>query len=230
MEKGITTMKDGFWYKVSLKAVPFVFVWLIRIWFSTCRLRVHGQEYMDQIKATKNPAIASFWHYGVLYVLYFFRKESGVAMVSASRDGEYISRIVEKLGNETVRGSRKKGGMQAVIKLIRAVRAGKNAILVADGSQGPPRIVQAGSLILASKTGVPVLPLSWSCNRYKRFGSWDGTALPLPFSKVDFFYGEPLFVPPELQDEQLEEYRLELEKRLNVLYTKAWALQGKKEH
>jgi lysophospholipid acyltransferase (LPLAT)-like uncharacterized protein len=207
-----------------------IFVGLIRTWFATCRLTVHGQEHMDRAKAAGTAVIGSFWHYGVLFVLYFFRNESGVAMVSASRDGEYISRIVERLGNETVRGSRKKGGMQAIIKLIRAVREGRNAILVADGSQGPARIVQAGSLMLASKTGAPVLPLSWSCSRYKRFGSWDTTALPLPFSRVDFFYGEPLPVPPDLTEEQLEEYRLILEQRLNDLYAQAWGLYGKTEH
>jgi lysophospholipid acyltransferase (LPLAT)-like uncharacterized protein len=223
-------MKDGLMYKVSLRVVPFLFVWLIRGWFSTCRLTLHGGEHMDRLKAAGTAVIGSFWHYGVLFVLYFFRDESGVAMVSASRDGEYISRIVERLGNESVRGSRKKGGMQAIMKLIRAVRDGRNAILVADGSQGPARIVQAGTLMLASKTGAPVLPLLWSCNRYKRFGSWDGTALPLPFSRIDFFYGVPLLVPPTLTDEQLEEYRLELEKRLNDLYAQAWALHGKTEH
>jgi lysophospholipid acyltransferase (LPLAT)-like uncharacterized protein len=223
-------MKDGFWYNVSLRLVPWVFEWLIRLWFSTCPLTIHGQEHRDGIKAAGSPLIASFWHYGVLYVLYFFREESGVAMVSASRDGEYISRIVERLGNRTVRGSRRKGGMQAIIKLIREVRAGHNTILVADGSQGPARVAQAGTVLLASHTGVPVLPLAWSCSRHIRFGSWDGTALPLPFSRVDFFYGEPLLVPPGLKEQELEEYRLELEKRLNLLYSKAWALQGKDEH
>ncbi len=223
-------MKNGFWYKISLHIVPFLFVWLIRIWFGTCRLTVHGQEYMDTIKASGAAGIGSFWHYGVLFILYFFRHESAVAMVSASRDGEYISRIVERLGNETVRGSRKKQGMQAIIKLIRAVREGKNAILVADGSQGPARVVQAGSLMLAAKTGAPILPLAWSCTHYKRFNSWDGTVLPLPFSKVDFFYGKPLWVPPDLSDEQLEEYRLTLERRLNDLYAQAWGLHGKTEH
>lgn len=223
-------MKDGVVYRLSLRVIPFVFVWLLRAWFSTCRLRVHGGEHMDRAKAAGIPVIGSFWHYAVLYVLYFFRNESGVAMVSASRDGEYISRIVEKLGNATVRGSRKKGGMQAIVKLIRAVREGRNAILVADGSQGPARIVQAGCLLLASKTGAPVLPLLWSCSRYKRFGSWDGTALPLPFSRIDFFYGEPLPVPPNLEEGQLEEYRLTLEQRLNDLYAQAWGLYGKTEH
>jgi len=223
-------MKDGFWYKISLQAVPFIFVWLLRAWFGTCRVTVHGQEFMDHIKKAGAPAIGSFWHYGVLYILYYFRGESAVAMVSASRDGEYVSRIVEKLGNQTVRGSRKKGGMQAIIKLIRAVREGHNAVLVADGSQGPARVVQAGSLMLASHTGTPVLPMAWSCSRYKRFGSWDGTALPLPFSRIDFFYGDPLLVPPDLKDNELEDYRLELEKRLNALYAQAWALHGKVEH
>lgn len=223
-------MKDGLLYNLSLHAVPFFFVWLIRIWFGTCRVTIHGQEHMDRLKAKKAPVIGSFWHYGVLYILYFFRGESGVAMVSASRDGEYVSRIVEKLGNQTVRGSRKKGGMQAIIKLIRAVREGHNAILVADGSQGPARVAQAGSLMLASHTGAPVLPMAWSCSRYKRFGSWDGTALPLPFSRIDFFYGAPMQVPPDLKGDDLEKYRLELEKRLNMLYAQAWTLHGKVEH
>lgn len=223
-------MKDGFWYKVSLRAVPSLFVWLIRAWFGTCRQTVHGQEVMDRLRATGRPFIGSFWHYGVVYILYFFRGQSGVAMVSASRDGEYISRIVEKMGNRTVRGSRRKGGMQAIIRLIRGVREGHNAILVADGSRGPARMAQAGSIMLASHTGVPVLPMAWSCSRYKRFSSWDGTVLPLPFARIDFFYGEPLHVRPDLKDNDLEEYRLELEKRLNALYTQAWALHGKVEH
>ncbi|HID03684.1 MAG TPA: hypothetical protein EYP18_10825, partial [Desulfobacterales bacterium] len=113
---------------------------------------------------------------------------------------------------------------------IRNMRDGRNAGIVADGSQGPARVVQAGSIVLSSRAGVPILPMVWSCNRYKRFGSWDGTALPLPFSKIDFFYGEPLIVPPKIKSEEMEKQRLILENRLNNLYAKAWALQDKTEH
>lgn len=221
-------MKDGFWYKISLSVVPLVFVWLTRIWFSTCRVVTHGQEHRLQVEP--GPVVGSFWHYTILYLFYHVRADTAVAMVSASRDGEYISRVAQLFGHSTVRGSRGKGGGTAVKNLIRALRAGRNVALVADGSQGPARVAQAGPVILASHTGAPVLPMLWSCNRYKRFGSWDGTALPLPFSRVDFFYGEPFFVPPKLQDEQVEEYRLVLEQRLNDLYAQAWALQGKVVH
>ncbi len=223
-------MKDGALYQLSLRVLPFVFVWLTRIWFSTCRITTHGQHYRDQIDASGKPAIASFWHYTILFIFYYMRKDSGVAMVSASKDGEYISRVANKLGYSTVRGSRKKGGLQAIKSLVRHMRAGQNAAIVADGSQGPARVVQAGCIVLASRAGVPVLPMLWSCNRYKRFGSWDGTVLPLPFSKIDFFYGEPLYVPPKIKSEDVEGYRLILENRLSDLYDEAWALHGKKEH
>jgi len=223
-------MKDGFLYQASLRVAPVIYIWLTRIWFSTCRTKTHGQKYCDQIDSTNKPVVASFYHYTILFVFYFLPKGPGVGMVSASKDGEYVSRIVNKLGYETVRGSRRKGGLGAIKSLIRHMRAGQNAAIVADGSQGPARVVQAGCIVLASRTGNPVLPMLWSCNRYKRFGSWDGTALPLPFSKVDFFYGEPLHVPPKIKSEEVEKYRLILEKRLNDLYTVAWALQDKKEH
>lgn len=223
-------MKDGFWYRVSLRVVPFIFVWLTCIWFFTCRIQTHGQIYRDQIDARQAPAVASFWHYTILFIFYFMRKDDAVAMVSGSKDGEYISRVANKMGHATVRGSRKKGGLQAIKSLIRYMRKGQNAAIVADGSQGPARVVQAGSIVLASRTGAPVLPMLWSCNRYKRFDSWDGTALPLPFSKIDFFYGEPLFVPQKIQSDEIEKYRMILENRLNDLYTKAWALHGKIEH
>lgn len=223
-------MREGLLYRFSLRVVPVLFLWLSAILFNTCRIRVHGQRYWDEIEAGQKPAIGSFWHYSIFFSMYFMRKKGGVAMVSASSDGEFVARIVRKMGYETVRGSRKKGGVRAIKALIRHMREGRNAAIVADGSQGPARVVQAGSIVLSSRAGVPILPMLWSCSRYKRFGSWDGTALPLPFSKIDFFYGEPLHVPPKIKSEELENYRVILENRLNDLYNAAWALQGKKEH
>ena len=223
-------MKDGFLYQVSLRVAPSLVVWIASVLFATCRIKTHGQEYRSQLDARDVPFIASFWHYTFFFVFYYLRKDHGVVMVSASRDGEYISRVARKFGFRTVRGSRKKGGLKAIKSLIRSMRDGRNSGIVADGSQGPPRVVQAGCIVLASRAGVPILPMLWSCDRYKRFGSWDGTALPRPFSQIDFFYGEPLDVPPKIKADEIEEYRVDLEERLNDLYGKAWALHGKSEH
>lgn len=217
-------------YRMALRLVPMIFHGLIFLLFCTYCVKVHGQKYWDQIERSGNPAVGSFWHYSVFFSLYFMRKKSGVAMVSPSKDGEFVSRIVQGLGYETVRGSRNRGGLQAIKSLIRHMRNGKNAAIVADGSQGPARVVQAGCILLASRAKAPVLPFLWSCSRYKRFSSWDGTVLPLPFSQVDFFYGEPLDVPEKIKKDEVEKYRLILEQRLNDLYDEAWALHGVREH
>ena len=222
--------EDGLLYRISLRLAPPLVAWLTRVWFATCRIRVHGAEHrFDTLGAGRN-IVASFWHYTMLFVFYQLRRDSAVVMVSASRDGEYIARLAEEFGFSTARGSRNNRGMRALKDLLRAAAAGSNSAIVADGSQGPPRIAQPGVILLASRTGVPILPLTWSASRYIAISSWDRTAIPKPFSRVDFLYGEPLYVPPDLKDEGIEEYRLQLEARLNELYSRAWRLHGREEH
>ena len=223
-------MKDGALYRVSLRLLPFLVLWLIRIWFGTCRMRVHGQIHRQALAERAVPVIGVFWHYGLFPVLRVLSHERGTIMVSSSRDGEYISRLLTRLGFETVRGSRNRGGVQALKGLMRALRAGRNVGLVADGSKGPARVVQPGAILLASRTGAPILPMVCSCSRYIRFGSWDGTILPLPFSRIDFFFGEPIRLEKDLGTDEVERERLRLEDELNQLYVRAWFMHGKNEH
>jgi hypothetical protein len=69
-----------------------------------------------------------------------------------------------------------------------------------------------------------------AASRYFAVKSWDKTIIPKPFSRIDFYYGEPLFVPQKVKPEELEDYRLHLEQRLNELYKKAWGRYGKISH
>lgn len=174
--------------------------------------------------------MGTFWHYGFLYSFFHNRKEKVIAMVSGSKDGEYISRFVGKFGIPTVRGSRNRGGIAALKGMIRGMKNGYSAGIVGDGSQGPARVLQAGCIVLASRSGAPVVPMGWSCNRYLSFKSWDRTAIPYPFSTIEFFYGEPIQIPPKLSPEEIESYRKVVEARLNMLYEQSWAMHGKTEH
>ena len=224
-------MKDeGLLYQLSLRLVPVLFSWLMRLWLGTCRVRIHGSEHLEAVLAAGKPVVATFWHYAVIMIFYQMRHYSGVAMISSSRDGEYLARLVARFGFGTVRGSRNRKGVQALKDLVKAMQAGKNGIVVADGSQGPPMIVQPGSILLASRSGAAILPICWSASRYLTIRSWDRTAIPHLFSQVEYFFGEPLEVPADLKSEGLEEYRLLLEQRLKGLYEEAWAQQGRTGH
>ncbi|MCF6289961.1 MAG: lysophospholipid acyltransferase family protein [Desulfobacterales bacterium] len=220
-----------FLYKASLAVAPPLFSAIIRTLFLTCRTEVFGNEHRQRCRAA-GPYIVAFWHYGTYYNILQDQDEAMVGMVSNSRDGEYMARFLERNGFTTVRGSRgrDKGGLKALLKMVLEVKQGKVGVIVADGSQGPVRVVQPGAIILAGRTGAPVLPMAWAANRYHAFGTWDRSILPLPFARIALGYGEPLYVEPGIRGKALEQKRLELEKRLNDLYTGLWQRFGRKGH
>lgn len=223
-------MKEGILHNLLLRVVPPTLYWLMRLWFGSCRVILHNEENCFKPDEKDQRGIASFWHYSIIYILYHMRKYSATAMVSSSKDGEYLARLAERFGFATVRGSRNNKGVEGLKSMLRAVRDGSNAAIVADGSQGPPRIVQAGTLLLASRTGAPIIPMVCAASRYFTVNSWDRTIIPKPFSRIDFYYGEPFFVPAKVKPDELEGYRLHLEQRLNELYEKAWGRYGKTAH
>lgn len=151
-------------------------------------------------------------------------------MVSASDDAEFVARILARQGVESVRGSRNRGGVSALKGLIDLMRKGCNAVIVADGSKGPARIMQAGAVLLAGKAAAPVLPIVVAADRYWAFRSWDRTLLPKPFARLDLWYGDLMAVPENARSEDIERCRLEMEHRLNDLYVRAWGEFGKKSH
>ena len=223
-------MTEGKLNDLLLRIVPLTFAWLMRLWFRSCRVTLHNQENCFRPEEKDKAGIASFWHYSIIYILYHMRKYSATAMVSASRDGDYLARLAEELDFETVRGSRNSKGVEGLKGMLRAIRKGNSAAIVADGSQGPPRIVQPGAILLAARTGAPIIPMVFAASSYFTIKSWDRTIIPKPFSRIDFYYGEPIFVAAKLKPEEVEEYRSHLEERLNELYGKAWGQYEKIAH
>ncbi|TKB09055.1 lysophospholipid acyltransferase family protein [Desulforhopalus sp. IMCC35007] len=216
--------------RLLLQIVPKLLFWLMRLWFGTCRVTAHNDENLPSGRAENENVLASFWHYSIIYILYYLRNYPATVMVSASSDGEYIARLAKEFGYNSVRGSRNHKGSEALKNMLRAVKSGDNGAVVADGSQGPARIAQPGALLVASKTGRPIVPMVWSASKYFTINSWDKTLVPKPFAHVDIYFGEPIYLPNKVSAEELEKYRCLLEDALNNLYRKAWFKYGIDAH
>lgn len=223
-------MIKGVCHRISLFFISFLLAWFLRMWFATCRVHVHEEKHRREAEKDGKPTIGSCYHCCVVGSLVFFCKNPYVMMVSASKDGDYVTRIAENMGYEVVRGSRNRKGVTAAKKMIGHLRKGKTIGLIADGSQGPPKIVQAGSILFAAKTGASILPTTWSASRYFTFNSWDRLILPRPFCRIDLLFGEPLIIPTGNKTVEKEKYRVILEKKMNELYDLSWQMQGRKEH
>jgi lysophospholipid acyltransferase (LPLAT)-like uncharacterized protein len=159
----------------------------------------------------------AFWHGRILTATYYFRRRGIVVITSENFDGEWIARIIERFGYGTARGSTSRGARKAMLQLVREMRQGKPAGFTLDGPRGPAHVAQPGAVWLARTTGNPVLPFHLEASRHWSMRSWDRTQVPKPFSTVALVVGEPMSVPADAKDGDLERWRVELEVRLEGL-------------
>ncbi|MFT5128084.1 MAG: lysophospholipid acyltransferase (LPLAT)-like uncharacterized protein [Rhodothermales bacterium] len=166
----------------------------VRMYASTLRVRV-----VDSCKLLDDRAppatIYLVWHDRLLFLPALTPKSSRTncaVLVSHSRDGGYITDLLERLGYDAVRGSSSKGGLAALRSMKRRLDDGKQIVITPDGPRGPAFAVHKGAIWLARGTGARVVPLSLNMHRPWRLRGWDGTQVPKPFSRGELVVGEAL--------------------------------------
>jgi len=187
----------------------------IKLLDNSCKFA--NENYKEDYKS----AIFALWHgwqYGLLGVPH--RKDLHL-LISPSLDGEVIARVTEKLGFSTVRGSMKRDGSKALRELLKVLKAEKAIAYTVDGPKGPICKVKEGVIKIAQMSQKPIIPLVPSVNFKVQINSWDKYKVPLPFASVKNFYGDPIFVPKKLNDEETENYRQQLEDALFSLKQQA---------
>ena len=207
--------------RVQVAAIAGLGYPLINALGHTLRWRVEGLQHFDAIAASGRQPVMAFWHGRILSATFYFRRRGIVVITSENFDGEWIARIIERFGYGTARGSTTRGGLKAMLQLKRDLAQGKPAGFTVDGPRGPARVAQPGAIWLASATGNPVVPFHLEASSHWTMRSWDRTQIPKPFSTVALVVAEPLEVPREATDEQMESARQELERRLAALEPRA---------
>ncbi|HLK17178.1 MAG TPA: lysophospholipid acyltransferase family protein [Fimbriimonadaceae bacterium] len=189
---------------------------------STLRYKLVGEERID----LRQPAIYLMWH-GRTFVPGQFHRGRGVyVIISHSRDGEMQNRIFQRLGYKVIRGSTGRGGERALVESIRVLRAGNSMAITPDGPRGPSGVVQKGVMIMAKKSGVPLIPVGASAKHRKLFRSWDRYMVPWPFSLCSMVAGETFTVPADADDDQIEQIRRAVEKEMHRLQAEAEQVLG----
>ena len=142
-------------------------------------------------------------------------------MVSNSRDGEIISKAANAMGVETVRGSKTRHGAKASLNLIKKIQnEDYNGALTIDGPKGPNRIVKKGIVEIARIADIPIVPAVWWSPQksFLKFKTWDEFRFPLFGTKLIMLFGEPIYLPKEPNENDIENTRKQIEDSLNALY------------
>ena len=172
----------------------------------TCRNRYHISNY-----AMQKPFLACLWHGNFLMMPYLYRQARNVPnmslVTSAHEDGIIVEQYFESFGLKSIRGSTgvNKGGAKALIQAIRELKDGRDLAVTPDGPKGPLKSIANGILLMSIKSGVPICGCRVKPSRFWQLKTWDRFCIPKPFSTIDYYIAEPLFLDKDIEIEEAKE-------------------------
>jgi lysophospholipid acyltransferase (LPLAT)-like uncharacterized protein len=199
----------------------------LKLVWATARVEIDPRLY--HYTEANWPVIVTLWH-GQHFLLPFLRKPNYnfAVLISKSRDGEINAVAAENLGVIAIRGSgaqgrkiSEKGGARAFLKMKSALDKGQSMAVTADVPK-ISRLVGEGVILLAQKTGRPLVPLAIATSRRLVMNSWDKAHVTLPFSKVYVAVSEKIWIIPfDANAQMLEEYRIDLQEEMQRITQRA---------
>jgi hypothetical protein len=211
--------------------------WLVSAYLnlalSTMRWRFENRAPADAAVASPAGVIGLFWHGRIALAVVCRRVLKGKprrVMISASPDGEFIAKAVERLGFPAIRGSsttdsrRKRRGLEAALAAVRFIDEGGCVAITPDGPRGPHEEMPVGPVVLAKARETPVFLFGLAAQPTLTLRTWDKTKIPMPFARGVVVFDGPLRVASDVDGEQVEAVRLDWQRRLTAAQHRAEAI------
>ncbi|MDQ3130467.1 MAG: lysophospholipid acyltransferase family protein [Acidobacteriota bacterium] len=203
--------------RIVIRLAGLIIYALVYLIGKTIRFEKRGWENYESIEQNGKTPILAFWHNRIFLSTYYFRHRGIIVMSSQSFDSEYIARFIQRFGFGVVRGSSTRGGVGALIEMIKLMRKGLPMGFSVDGPKGPKYVAKSGACMLAKKTQNPVVPFIIEVEKYWEVKNWDNMQIPKPFSRACVYIAEPFYVAKDAADEEIEKSREELQIKLDEL-------------
>lgn len=191
--------------------------WLVLLIGSTLRWESYGDEHLEAVYRQGKQAILAFWHGRILGATWHWRNRGIVVMTSTHSDGEFIARFIQMHGFGAARGSSSQGGLRALAEMTRSLAGGNDVAFTVDGPRGPRYEAKLGPIILAKRSGNPIICFHISTSRYWQLDSWDHFQIPFPFSRAIVLKAPPIWVPKDASEELQRAKHREMQAALDRL-------------
>jgi len=199
----------------------YVLYILIHTLCKTLRIQTTGSEAITSLIKEKKYFVLAFWH-GTMVVPWFVHRNLNLlAIISKSKDGNLLAKILRKWKYKVVRGSSSKDGDIALGVMIDHAKHECAVAITPDGPRGPNFKMKAGAVITAKKSGVPLVLVGTGYKSKTKLHSWDNFEVPFPFSKMHLVYSEPILIAKNLSYEETSKMILQCEEKLNDLQKRA---------
>lgn len=199
--------------------LSYLAVLVLRVILFTCRVQYLNKRYIDEYLLGDKQVVIATWHRCAIYFLFKYAFVRPMVLFSASKDGDLLADFATRVGVIPARGSSTRGGKEGSEEMVRFLRSGGRVVAtVADGPQGPALRAKPGLVRIAQKSGVHLLPVTWSADKVWMFTkAWDKMIIPRPFSRIVISASEPYRIPKEAKGEEFDTYVKEMERTLNLM-------------
>ncbi len=200
-----------------------VVMFIVRVIWTSCRVKIIGQENMDRVLKEGKPVIPCYWHQQHIFCSWYMLNQIKKGMkvgflISPSVDGEIPARLVSARGAHVIRGSSNRTGAQSLRDMYQIIsKDGISPVTTSDGPTGPIFKFKQGAAMVARITKTSMLPLAYAAKNARRLGSWDHFMIPYPFTTVVIAIGKPVMVPMGKASENLQLYQDKMETAINGL-------------
>ncbi|MDE7315870.1 MAG: lysophospholipid acyltransferase family protein [Mucispirillum sp.] len=172
----------------------------------TWKIKNINKEAYDKSRKEGRRPVLVLWHDSLLPLSFSHYKDSLATIASDSKDGDLIAYILEKWGYKLARGSSTRGGIKAVMKLVKLCKTHNiAAAITVDGPKGPRHEVKSGAVFIAKCLDNEIYAVTLKTDSFIRFNSWDKFIFPKPFAKVEVWYSDAFYVSEDKDEAALKE-------------------------
>jgi lysophospholipid acyltransferase (LPLAT)-like uncharacterized protein len=211
-----TRLPDLPWSRrVQIPVIAAAVFSVIRTLGPTLRYEVLGWQHAERVYAAKKQCIWAFWHRVIIPVVWWYRNHGVVVMNTTAFDGQWTRKVIEWLGYGTAQGSSSRGGLRGLAVMARRLEEGLDCAFTIDGPRGPRYVAKPGPVMLARKSGCPIMVFHIGVERGKTFEkTWDQFLMPKPFSRTLMLFAPPIYVPADANAEVMEAKHAEMQREL----------------
>jgi lysophospholipid acyltransferase (LPLAT)-like uncharacterized protein len=205
--------------RIQIPIIGWIVWAVIRILGPTLRFEVlGGQQAGRDYRPDQPPNVYAFWHRCIIAGAWYFRNRNAVLMNTTNFDGQWTRRVIERLGYQTAQGSSTRGGLRGLAVMAKRLEEGLDAAFTIDGPRGPRYIAKPGPVMLARRTGRPIILFHAGLERcWTLKKTWDLFQIPIPFTRAVIVIAPPLAVDVDADREMVEEKHREMQKILERL-------------
>ena len=201
-----------------LALITAIYIYLVKISSNINHKNISiPMEYWREEK----PFILAFWHNQLMTISFAWTNKKKINILASGHSDGRFGAIVGKyfnLNNIPTSNFNKSISLRPIFKILLS----NNYIgITPDGPRGPKEKVSSGIIKIAKSANVPIIPIGFASSKNFSLKSWDSFIITLPFSKCNFVWGEPINIPNNLKDNEVEKFQLILQEKINECVKKA---------